>query len=166
MCVVVGGHHHGGAGPVDPLEQQHDVLAGVRVEVAGRLVGQQHQRPVDERAGDRDPLLLAAGQLVRQPVGLAVEADQLEHLGHDLPIVARGLPITSSANATFSTTVLFGSSRKSWNTQPMRWRRRGTLRPDSLAEVLAGDVERPRGRARPRAAAAAGTSTCRSRRGR
>ena len=38
---------------------------GRRVEVAGGLVGQQDRRPVDEGAGDRDALLLAAGQLVR-----------------------------------------------------------------------------------------------------
>ena len=35
----------------------------------------------------------------------------------------RLLPMTSSANATFSNTVLFGSSLKSWNTQPMLRRR-------------------------------------------
>ena len=34
--------------------------------------------------------------------------------------------MTSSANATFSNTVLFGSSLKSWNTQPMLRRRYGT----------------------------------------
>ena len=42
-----------------------------RVEVAGRLVGEDDGRPRDERAGDRDPLLLAAGELrraVRAPV--------------------------------------------------------------------------------------------------
>ncbi len=36
----------------------------VRVEVAGRLVGQQQRRLGDQRAGDRDALLLAARQLV------------------------------------------------------------------------------------------------------
>src|ERR1700712_1463 len=46
--VVVGGHQHGGTGAIDPFEQQHDVGAGVRIEVAGRLVGQQQQRTVDE----------------------------------------------------------------------------------------------------------------------
>ena len=40
--------------------------------------------------------------------------------GTTVRIVCRGLPITSSANATFSPTVLFGSRRKSWNTQPIR----------------------------------------------
>ena len=36
-----------------------------RVEVAGRLVGEHDRRPRDERAGDRDALLLAAGELRR-----------------------------------------------------------------------------------------------------
>ena len=40
---------------------------GVRVEIAGRLVGQQHARRVGDRAGDGDALLLAAGQF-RRPV--------------------------------------------------------------------------------------------------
>ena len=57
-------------------------LTGVGVEVSGRLVGQQHQRPVDEGAGDRHALLLATGQLAGQPVRLARQADHLEHVGH------------------------------------------------------------------------------------
>ena len=56
----------------------------------------------------------------------------------------RGLPMTSSANATFSATVLFGSSRKSWNTVPIWRRSAGTFQCESLAEVLAGDVDLPR----------------------
>ena len=42
-------------------------------------------------------------------------------------ISERGLPITCSAKATFSVTVLFGSSRKSWNTVPIWRRSRGTF---------------------------------------
>jgi hypothetical protein len=57
--VVMRCHHHRRPGAIDPLQQIHDVLTRVRVEVAGGLVGQQDQRPVDKRAGDRDPLLLA-----------------------------------------------------------------------------------------------------------
>ena len=52
------------AGLVEPLEQRHDFDAGLRVEVAGRLVGEQDRRVVDERARDRDALALAARQLV------------------------------------------------------------------------------------------------------
>src|SRR3954471_21287678 len=80
---VVRDHHDGGAGAVDPVQQPHDLDGRVRVEVSGRLVGQQDQRPVDERPGHRDALLLTAGQLMRVPVLLAPQADQLENLGHD-----------------------------------------------------------------------------------
>ena len=42
-----------------------DLAARRRVEVAGRLVGEHHARARDERAGDGDALLLAAGELGR-----------------------------------------------------------------------------------------------------
>jgi hypothetical protein len=48
----------------------------------------------------------------------------------------RGVPITSSANATFSRTVLVGSSRKSWNTVPSWRRSEGTFQFDSRARSL------------------------------
>ena len=81
-ALVVGGHDHGGAGLVDAVEQPHDALARGRVEVAGRLVGEQDQRPVDEGPGDRHALLLAAGELVREAVLLAGQADEVEHGRH------------------------------------------------------------------------------------
>ena len=44
-------------------QQLEDVAPGRRVEIAGRLVGQHDRRIVRERTRQRDPLLLAAGQL-------------------------------------------------------------------------------------------------------
>ncbi len=49
-------------------EQRSDLLAGSNVERAGRLVSKQQRRSVHERAGDRDPLALAA----REPCGIGV----------------------------------------------------------------------------------------------
>ena len=49
----------------DVAQQREDLAAGRGVEVAGRLVGEHHARPRDERAGDGHALLLAAGQLGR-----------------------------------------------------------------------------------------------------
>ena len=46
------------------LEQLNDFAAGVGIEVAGGLIGQQQFRLVDEGAGDGDALLFAAGKLV------------------------------------------------------------------------------------------------------
>ena len=77
---LVGGHHDGRAAGVDAGQQLHDVHRRGGVEVAGRLVGEEDLRAVDERAGDRDALLLTAGELVRQSLLLAVQADQGEHL--------------------------------------------------------------------------------------
>ena len=48
------------------LQQAHDVVPGALVQVAGRLVGQQHLGLLDQRAGDRHPLLLASGHLSGQ----------------------------------------------------------------------------------------------------
>ena len=80
-CVAM---HDGGPDAVDLVEQAHDLDRRRRVEVPGRLVGQQHERPVHARAGDRDALLLAAGELVGEVVELVAEADELEDLGHAL----------------------------------------------------------------------------------
>src|SRR2546423_10085193 len=70
-------HHHGRL-PVRldrVAEQLEDLAARRRVEVAGRLVGEPDRRARDERPGDRDTLLLAAGELAR-PVGAPIaEAD-------------------------------------------------------------------------------------------
>ena len=79
---VVGDDEHRGAGAVDPVEQLHDPDRGHRVEVAGRLVGEQQRRVVDEGAGDRDALLLAAGELVGVVVDLRLQADEAQDLGH------------------------------------------------------------------------------------
>ena len=46
-------------------EQLEHAPAVLRIEVAGRLVGDEKRRAVDERAGDRAALQLAAGELLR-----------------------------------------------------------------------------------------------------
>ena len=81
-AVVVGGHDHRRAGRVDAVEELHDADRRRRVEVSGRLVGQQDRRAVHEGAGDGDALLLTTGELVRAALLLAVQADHLQDLGH------------------------------------------------------------------------------------
>src|SRR6478735_2779552 len=66
---------------VEPLD---DAEAGVGVEVARGLVGEQDRRPVDEGPGDGNTLLLTTGELVRQALLHARESDELERLGHGL----------------------------------------------------------------------------------
>ena len=78
---VVRDHHGRLAELVDRVAQEAEhVVARRRVEVAGRLVREQHARARDERARDRDPLLLAAREL-RRPVPAAIgDPDRLEQL--------------------------------------------------------------------------------------
>ena len=64
--VLVRDQHHVMPCAVELLQQRHDLEAGARVERAGRLVGEDQQRVVDQRARDRHALLLAAGELRRR----------------------------------------------------------------------------------------------------
>ena len=61
-------------------EQRHDFLAGVGVEIAGRLVGQQQLGLVDQCACNGDALLLPAGYLVGTRARVLSETDFLQHL--------------------------------------------------------------------------------------
>ena len=65
---------------------QHVGLRG-DVKTRGRLVEHDHGRPAGERHGERHPLLLAAGELMRvalQEGRLCRQLDFLEHLEHAL----------------------------------------------------------------------------------
>ena len=75
---VVGDEHDRPAGGVELAEEAEDVGADVAVEVAGRLVGEDERRVGDERPGDGDPLLLAAGQLGRLVVEAVAQPEPLE----------------------------------------------------------------------------------------
>ena len=80
-----------------------------RIEIAGRLVGQQQPRHVGDRARDRDALLLAAGELgrpVRQPLG---EAQIGQQLARALARLARDRPRIICGSMTFSTAENSGS---------------------------------------------------------
>ena len=162
---VVGDHDDRLAEVVDDVAQQReDLAAGAGVERAGRLVGEHDLGPGDQRAGDGDALLLAAGELggpVAQAVG---EPDAVDDLAHQ----ARSArpPARRSGRAMFCATVSAGIRLKAWKTKPTRSRRssvsRVSLSPASstpprrtMPEV--GPVE-----ARP---PCAGTCSCPSRTG-
>src|SRR4030042_3138084 len=59
--LVVGDHDRGQPSPdVEVLDQAHDGLARLPVQVARRLVGQEEMRVVDQGPGDGHPLLFSA----------------------------------------------------------------------------------------------------------
>src|SRR6266540_3824294 len=86
---VVGDHHDGGAVGVQLLQQHEHARARGLVEVAGRLVGEHDRRAGDQRPGDRDPLLLAAGELGRVMVEPVAQAHAPQRAGGQPPALAR-----------------------------------------------------------------------------
>ena len=82
LGLVVGDVDEGDAGAaLQLLELGAHALAQLGVEIAERLVEQQDAGLDHQAAGERDALLLAAGQLARQPVLEARQVDQRERGG-------------------------------------------------------------------------------------
>ena len=79
---------------VQRSEQLHDLFALRRVQVAGRLVGEDDLRVGDHRARDADELLLAARELVRIEILLADDLKAVEDVAdHALAILAADVAI-------------------------------------------------------------------------
>ena len=82
---VVGDHDDGPTALDEGAEElQHD-LGRERVEVAGRLVGDEDRRVIGQRSGDGDALLLATGRARRQLAGLVGHPDPLEQVHRPRP---------------------------------------------------------------------------------
>ena len=107
------------AGDVDVVVQlaqpAAQLLAHLGVERAERLVEQQHARLDGERAGQRDALALAAGELRRIAAGLVLQLDEVEQLVDTLresaSVDGRALRgRTRKPKAMFSKTVMWRKS--------------------------------------------------------
>ena len=78
---IVRDHADGRAALMQLVQQVHHRLAALRIEVAGRLVGEQNDRLAGDGARDGDALLLSAGQLTGQMLRAMRHADALERVG-------------------------------------------------------------------------------------
>ena len=121
VALVRDEQHRDAALAVQPLEDAHDLDAGARVEVAGRLVGQQDRRLRHERAGDRDALLLPARELVRVVIGAVGQPDRRQALHRQLAPLGRASlpPPYSSGSSTLSSAVVRESRLNPWKTNPI-----------------------------------------------
>ena len=66
---------------LEGAEDAVDLVAGPAVKLAGRLVGQQHDRFLDQGPGDGHPLLLAAGELPRAMVEPVAQTNLRQQFG-------------------------------------------------------------------------------------
>jgi hypothetical protein len=76
----VGDDHAGHPAVGGRAQQAHHAFPVDGVERAGGLVGEQQGALADDRPGDRDPLALAAGELVRVAVRALGDVELLERL--------------------------------------------------------------------------------------
>src|SRR5258705_11967468 len=75
---------------VEALEDAHHLDARLRVEIAGRLVGEQQRRVVSQRLSVADTLVLAAGALIGMVAKPVAEAYGLRRVGRALPPLRGG----------------------------------------------------------------------------
>src|SRR5215475_3247478 len=83
---VVGCDHDRGAGLVQLDEEAEQSPAQCRIDIAGRLVGEQELRPRDHGTRDRGALLLAAGEDRRQRVHPFAESHPSEKVDNLLAV--------------------------------------------------------------------------------
>ena len=84
---------------LEGLELELHLLAQLEVERAERLVEEEHGRAVDERPGERDPLLLAARHLPGPAPLVAGEPDEPERLAHPAALLVALDPLLAEAVA-------------------------------------------------------------------
>ena len=74
-------HEAEGFAAVQLLEKVNDVSFAILVEVAGRFIGKQQRRRIDQRTGDHHPTLLAARHAAGIGVSAVAEAYAREQVG-------------------------------------------------------------------------------------
>ena len=95
ILLAVGHHDDGGAFLVEFLQQVHDFLAILGVEVTCRFIGEYELWTCHHGAGNGHPLLLTAGKLLREMLGAVADVHALHHLCHaSLALRRRNVKIT------------------------------------------------------------------------
>ena len=75
---IVGHHNNGMTFAVQLADDFDHILAAGRIQRAGRLIGQNHLAAVHQRAGNRHPLLLAAGKFAGFVLLFAFQAQAVQ----------------------------------------------------------------------------------------
>ena len=101
-----------GRGP----QQAHDRLAVDRVERAGRLVREQEPALADDRPRDRDPLALAARELVREAIRALLDVELVQRFEPGRPRGLRADAVQLERQRDVLDRRQPGSRLKSWNT--------------------------------------------------
>ena len=93
---------------VEPLQEHLNLLAGFRVETAGRFIGDDDFRMSHNGASNADSLLLTAGQLPRVVIGSIGQPDRFQRQLDSLRRCDEDSLSNSVGNSTFSYAVSTG----------------------------------------------------------
>ncbi len=132
---------------VEDAELAEDLVGALAVEVAGRLVGDDQVGVGHDRPGDRDALLLAAGELPGVVVLPPFEADDPQGR-HRAAASAASCErwVSRSGSSTFSNAVMTGIRLYIWKTKPtLSARQRVELGLGHLGQLVVVDHDRARG---------------------
>ena len=77
---VMSNHKNGGSALANLLEYLHDLVAGLWVQIAGGLIGQNQFGVIKQGAGYAYTLLLSAGEFMRHLVSFGIHAYQSQYL--------------------------------------------------------------------------------------
>ena len=101
--------------------EPEDLGAGATVEVAGRLVGEDHLRPAGQRPGHGDALLLPARQLARAVLEPVARARRCDDRADPLLVGLRAGEVHRQRDVLRAVSV--GTRLNDWKTKPIRSRR-------------------------------------------
>jgi hypothetical protein len=106
----VGGDEHRHADLLEGAEDGEDLACRIGVEVGRRLVGENDGRPVDHGTGDRQALLLAAGQRDRVAFSRSSRPTLASAALRPTQRILAAVPTIASGSSTLSSTVRSNSS--------------------------------------------------------
>ena len=84
----VGGHDDGDALVVQLVEEVEELVAGLDVDADGGFVEEEQGWVADEGAGEKDALLLAAGEFTDVSLAQVVDAEALQHAADEFLVLA------------------------------------------------------------------------------
>src|SRR6266542_588338 len=82
---VVGRDDYRAAGRHELSDQVPELTSGLRVEPGRRLIQKKDLRIADQRAGDREALLLSSGKIPDACIALLPQLDEADHFVDRLP---------------------------------------------------------------------------------
>ena len=136
LRIVSGEDERGAVLLLDPIHEIDDGSPGLAVEIGGRLIRQHQAWSLDQGAGDCDPLLLTAGELVRPVPAMVAKSHRLKDTHGAFRRSLLFIPSRVSGYSTFSRADNTGIRLKFWKIKPMFRARNSEILSSAISATL------------------------------